>query len=129
LRAALSAQLPDYMIPAAFVFMSEFPLLGPGKVNLRALPEPGSARPELDVPFALPRTAVEEALVRIWSDVLKLDRIGIHDRFLDLGGNSLMATRVIAQAGDAFDAEVTLQRFFAAPTVAGMAAVVEAQRR
>ena len=129
LRAALSAQLPDYMIPAAFVFMAEFPLLGPGKVNLRALPAPGSARPELDVPFALPRTAVEEALVRIWSDVLKLDRIGIHDRFLDLGGNSLMATRVIAQTRDAFDAEVTLQRFFAAPTVAGMAAVVEAQRR
>ena len=124
IRKALTARLPDYMIPSFFIFLRSFPLIGPGKVNRRALPEPGRARPELDAPFVLPRTPLEQAIAAIWAEVLNLDQIGIHDRFLELGGNSLTAARVISQVLDVFRVDVPLRSFFETPTVASMAAVV-----
>lgn len=124
IRKALAARLPDYMIPAAFIFLHSLPLIGPGKVNLRALPEPGRARPDLDVPFAFPRTPLEEAIAEIWAGMLNVDQVGIYDHFLDLGGDSLMATRLISRVRDAFGINVPLRLLFETPTVADMAAVV-----
>jgi len=124
MRQALAAKLPDYMIPSAFVFLDSFPLVGPGKVNLRALPVPGRARPDLGTPFAFPRTPVEDKIAKIWAEVLDVDQIGIHDRFLELGGDSLLATRVISRVIAAFRVEVPMRTFFETPTVAAMAAVV-----
>ena len=124
IRKALAARLPDYMIPAAFIFLHSLPLIGPGKVNLRALPEPGRARPDLDVPFALPRTPLEEAIAAIWAGMLNVDQVGIYDHFLDLGGDSLTATRLISRVRDAFGINVPLRLLFETPTVADMAAVV-----
>jgi len=125
LRKALAARLPDYMIPSAFVFLDSLPLAGPGKVNLRALPSAGRDRPAVETPFTFPRTPVEKYLVKIWVQVLDVDQVGIHDRFLDLGGDSLLAGRLICQVRDVFHIEVPLRTLFDTPTVADMAAEVE----
>jgi amino acid adenylation domain-containing protein len=126
MRKILARKLPDYMIPSAFVFLQSLPLTGPGKVDLRALPEPGKARPDMDVPFAPPRTPLEEELAGIWAEILNLDQIGINDRFLDLGGDSLMAVRLISRIRDVFRIEVPLRALFDTPTIVDMAAVIYA---
>jgi acyl carrier protein len=123
-RDALAARLPDYMIPTAFVFLDSLPLAGPGKVNLRALPEPGRARPDLDICVTPPRTPIEEKIAGIWAEVLHVDQVGIHDRFLDLGGDSLIAARIISRILAEFKIELPLRSLFDTPTVADMAAVL-----
>jgi amino acid adenylation domain-containing protein len=124
-RRGLAEKLPDYMIPSAFIVLDRFPLIGPGKVNLRALPVPGTARPDLDVAFALPRTPVEEKIVEIWSQLLDVEEVGIHDHFLDLGGDSLLASRIISRVIEVFQIEVQLRILFDTPTVADMAGLVQ----
>jgi surfactin family lipopeptide synthetase A len=88
LRDALLRSLPDYMVPAHFVFLDAMPLTPNGKIDRRALPAPDTNRSEQG--YVAPRTATEEALARIWAEVLKLDRVGVHDNFFELGGNSLL---------------------------------------
>jgi len=95
-----------------------------GKVNRRALPNPGTSRPELDIPFVAPRTPVETELAQIWAKVLSVEQVGIHDRFFDLGGHSLNATQVVSQVIKQFQIEVPLQSLFESPTIAEMAAVI-----
>jgi amino acid adenylation domain-containing protein len=124
LRTALTARLPTYMIPSAFVFLVTLPLIGIGKVDRHALPEPGAARPELDTPYLPPRTPVEKEVANIWAEVLFLDRVGIHDNFFDLGGHSLAAGRVVAQVIKKFQIELAPQTLFESPTVAAMALVI-----
>jgi amino acid adenylation domain-containing protein len=124
LRRSLSEKLPDYMIPSNFVLLDALPLTPNGKVNRRALPLPALVRPELDTPFVSPRTAFEETVAAIWAETLGLDRVGIHDNFLDLGGNSLVAARIISRVFNTFRVQVPLPLFFGAPTVADMAAVI-----
>jgi acyl carrier protein len=128
LRKWLAEKLPAYMIPSAFVCLDALPVVGIGKVNRQALPDPGESRPNLDTPFSFPRSLVEELLAQIWARVLALDRVGIYDNFFDLGGHSLAATRVISQVIKKFQLEIPLQALFAAPTVAEMAAVIEMQQ-
>jgi len=128
LRKRLAEKLPDYMIPSAFVCLDSLPVVGIGKVNRQALPDPGESRPNLDTPFSFPRNPVEELLAQIWAQVLALDRVGIHDNFFDLGGHSLTATRVVSQVIKKFQFEMPLQSLFVAPTVAEMAAVIEAHQ-
>ena len=123
-RRAVAATLPDYMVPSAFVILDELPLAGPGKVNVRALPEPDRGRPDLATPLELPRTPVEEEMARIWAEVLGLDRLGIHDPFFELGGDSLLANQVVARVIRAFQLNVPLRALFEAPTVAEMALMV-----
>jgi amino acid adenylation domain-containing protein len=124
LRGSLARTLPDYMIPSVFVMLEELPLTPTGKVDRNALPNPGTSRPELDIEYVAPKTPVEQELARLWSQVLSLDRVGIHDNFFDLGGHSLMATRIVSRVIKTFQVEVRLQALFAAPTVAEMAAVI-----
>src|SRR5262249_48593643 len=88
LREFLGAKLPPYMVPSAFIVLSELPLTGAGKVNRRALPEPGKSRPNLTTPIVDPTTEIEGELTAIWGAVLSLDHVGIHDNFFDLGGHS-----------------------------------------
>ena len=125
LRRALAQTLPDYMIPSAFVFLQAFPLLPNGKIDRRALPLPDKTRPALDVPYVAPRAPVEQAVARIWGEVLDLERVGVHDNFFELGGHSLLATRVISRLRDSFRTETALESFFESPTVAGIAKVIE----
>ena len=128
LRRAVARTLPDYMVPSAFVILDELPLAGPGKVNVRALPDPDRGRPELGVPLVGPRTPVEEAMARIWAEVLGLDRVGIHDPFLELGGDSLLASQVVSRVIRAFQLNVPLRALLEAPTVAEMALMVVQQK-
>jgi acyl carrier protein len=124
LRRFLAELVPDYMVPAAFVCLDALPLTPNGKVDRRALPEPGTGRQALDTPFVAPTTAVEQTLAGIWAEVLDLDRVGIHDRFLDLGGDSLLASRVLARIPAAFGVEPPMRELLAASTVAEMAMVL-----
>lgn len=130
LRKMLAERLPDYMIPSAFVALDGLPRTPSGKVDRRGLPHPDWTRPVLDAPLVPPRSPIEEALVRIWSEVLGIDPIGVHDEFLDLGGHSLLATQVISRVVDAFRTELPVKAMFESPTVADMARViVEVQSR
>jgi amino acid adenylation domain-containing protein len=125
LREFLNAWLPDYMIPSSFVFVKSLPLTPHGKVDRRALPAPDRLRPELKSPFVAPRSPIEETLAAIWTQVLGLDRVGVNDNFFDLGGHSLLATQVISRVRKTCEVELSLRGFFAAPTVAGIAAAIE----
>ncbi len=126
LRQALATRLPDYMVPSAFVTLDALPLLPTGKVNRLALPPPDRQRPRMAVAYVGPSTPFETAIAAIWSDVLELDTIGVHDPFLDLGGNSLQAMRIAARVQEEFGVEIHLAELFAAATVAEMALVVAA---
>jgi amino acid adenylation domain-containing protein/non-ribosomal peptide synthase protein (TIGR01720 family) len=124
LRAFLQEYLPEYMIPTAFVMLDALPLTRNGKVDRRALPVPGQARPELAESFALPRTQDEELVACIFADVLRLDRIGVHDSFFDLGGHSLLATQVISRLRETFKVELPVRCLFESPTVASLTETV-----
>ena len=115
----LKNKLPDYMIPSAFVKLDKIPLTKIGKIDLGSLPEPVRIIPEEG--YVEPGTAVEEILVKIWSEVLSLDRVGIHDNFFELGGHSLMATKVISRIRKAFKIDLPLRSIFESPAVVKMA--------
>ncbi|HEX2077990.1 MAG TPA: amino acid adenylation domain-containing protein [Longimicrobium sp.] len=126
LRDALRRTLPDYMVPSFIVPMDELPLTPNGKVDRRALPEPEYAA---GGGYVAPRTRAEREVAEIWAEVMGLEQVGIHDDFFALGGHSLLATRVVARIRQAFDAEVPLRALFEAPTVAGLAALIEGSAR
>jgi hypothetical protein len=125
LRSFLKSKLPEYMVPSAIVILDALPLMPNGKIDRRALPAPNQTRPDLEDTFALPRTAIEQVLVQIWSTVLGIERVGIHDNFFDLGGHSLLATRVISRVREVFRLDLGLRVLFEAPTVAEFALRVE----
>ncbi|HSK77697.1 MAG TPA: amino acid adenylation domain-containing protein, partial [Thermoanaerobaculia bacterium] len=125
LRSALKESLPEYMVPAAFVTLEALPVTPSGKVDRRALPAPDSARPDLDASYAAPKNPVQEVLAEIWSDLLGVDRVGIHDDFFQLGGHSLLVAKLAARVRQAFKVELSLIQVFQSPTVAALAEVIE----
>ena len=127
LRALIRAAMPEYMVPAAFVLLDAFPLSPNGKVDRKALPAPEAAA-YAGRDFEAPLGDIESALAQIWCDVLKLERIGRHDQFFDLGGNSLMAMQVVSRVRQRLVTELPLRELFAAPTVARLAARIEVLR-
>jgi hypothetical protein len=124
LRRFLMEKLPDYMVPSAFVTLAALPLTPNNKVDRQALPAPGRTRPQLANPCTAPRTPIEMGLVQIWAEILGLDEVGIHDVFLELGGDSLLATHIIARAINTWRVELPMQSLLEAPTVADMALVI-----
>jgi amino acid adenylation domain-containing protein len=126
LKRRLEEQLPEYMLPAAYVRLEEIPLTANGKVDRRTLPAPSGERMDGEKEYVAPRTPVEELLAGIWEQVLEVERIGVEDNFFALGGHSLLATQLVSRARDAFAVELPLKSVFDNPTVAGMAAQVEA---
>jgi amino acid adenylation domain-containing protein len=129
LRRFLQQRLPDFMVPSAFVALESLPIAPSGKVDRRALPAPSDARPELEQAFVAPRDPAESAIASIWSLVLRIARVGIHDDFFALGGHSLLATQVISRIMATLDVELPLRAIFEVPTVAGLAERVAAARR
>ncbi|MBI1295983.1 AMP-binding protein [bacterium] len=121
LRRQLTLILPEYMIPSVFVFLEALPITAMGKVNRQALPTPTSARPQLDVPIVAPRTPTETIITQIWCDVLGLDKIGVEDDFLDLGGHSLQASQIVVRVLEHFQVELPSFVLFEASTVVEMA--------
>jgi acyl-coenzyme A synthetase/AMP-(fatty) acid ligase/acyl carrier protein len=126
LRRFLANKLPEYMIPTTFIALDALPLTDTMKVDRKALPKPKGLRPEIAASYALPRNSIEEALVKIWAEVLEIDQVGVHDNFFELGGDSLSATRIISRVVQAFALELSVKTFFDSPTVAKMAEVIAA---
>jgi amino acid adenylation domain-containing protein len=124
IRGHLQAQLPAYMLPSAVMMLDALPLTPNGKVDRRALPAPAVRRE--DAPAAEPRTEVERTLAGVWMEVLRAERVYLDDNFFDLGGHSLLASQVVTRVRDALGVDLPLARVFEAPTLAGLAAAVEA---
>ncbi|HEX8318268.1 amino acid adenylation domain-containing protein [Longimicrobium sp.] len=124
LREHLLRELPEYMVPSAVVVLDAFPLTPNGKLDRKALPAPDFAPAEEG--YVAPRTPTEEALAGIWAEVLHLDRVGVAESFFDLGGHSLLATLAVARVQQVFGVEVPVRTIFDEPTVAEMAARVDA---
>ena len=122
LRAHLRTTLPDYMIPATFLTLAAFPRSNAGKVDRRALPAP-DLEPAAEGMVA-PRDEVEQALARIFREVLQHERLGVHDVFFHIGGDSLLAIRVISRVRDLFKVELPVPVFFENATVAALAAAL-----
>ncbi|MCP4664058.1 MAG: non-ribosomal peptide synthetase, partial [bacterium] len=123
LRGHLRERLPDYMVPAVFVPLDSLPLTPNGKVDRAALARralPDRIAPEED--FVPPRTPAEAALERIWSQVLGVERVGVHDNFFELGGDSILSIRIVSMALEA-GLQLTPRDVFLSPTIAGLAAV------
>jgi amino acid adenylation domain-containing protein len=125
LRAFLSDHVPNYMIPSAYVNVDELPLTPNGKVDRDALPEPEWKQEGTSDEFVAPRTTAERGIARIWSTVLSVRDVGIHDNFFALGGHSLLAMQVISRVGDELGVTLTLRAIFDAPTVMELAAELE----
>jgi amino acid adenylation domain-containing protein len=123
LRLFLKATLAEYMMPSAFVPLESIPLTAAGKLDRAALPGVPSRR-ALNTTFVAPRSPTEEMLAKIWSEVLGIDQIGVHDDFFDLGGHSLAATRIVAQVIRAFEVNVPMKALFDAPSIAEMAGII-----
>ncbi len=118
LRAALSRQLPDYMVPSTLIVLDRLPLTPNGKLDRRALPLPARDATHAHRP---PRSPHEAILCSLFAEVLGLERVGIDDNFFDLGGHSLLATRLISRIRAALSIEVSIRGLFEAPTVAALA--------
>ena len=125
LRAGLAAVLPDFMLPAQYVELAEMPLLANGKLDRKSLPAPGRGRPDLSTPFEAPRSPAEVLCCGAFESVLGLEGIGCSDNFFDLGGDSLLAVRVLERIAAAGGAALTAPTIFASPTAAGLARFLE----
>ena len=135
LRAHLKARLPHYMVPAAFVLMDTFPLTTNGKIDRHALPAvsfEGTPSAPPSTPGAVPEadagrtlTETEARLAGIWTELLKVEHVGVEDDFFDLGGQSLVAIRAVSRIRDVFGVDLPLRNLFERPTVAGLAEVID----
>jgi amino acid adenylation domain-containing protein len=121
LRGHLARALPDYMVPAAFVFLPRFPLTVNGKLDRAALPAPGVERPHLATTYAEPEEETEKTLASLWRETLQLDHVGADDNFFDLGGNSLLLTAVHVRLQDALKREIPITDLFEFPTIRRLA--------
>ncbi|MBD2455148.1 amino acid adenylation domain-containing protein [Nostoc sp. FACHB-87] len=124
LRSFLKNYLPDYMLPSVFVMLKTLPLTPNGKVDRQALPIPDQARPNLEAVFVPPSTPIEVALAEIWSQVLSIEKVGIHDNFLKLGGDSLRSIQVLSRANNR-GLNFSLQEFIQHPTIYELSQVIK----
>ncbi|WP_181861142.1 non-ribosomal peptide synthetase [Streptomyces diacarni] len=129
LRAHLREQLPSYMVPSAFVYLHELPLNSNGKLNRKVLPLPEETEAPESSTGALPRTSTEAQLAAVWQEVLDQSRVGVFDDFFSLGGHSLLAVKVQARIRQAFEVEMPVRVLFEQPTIAQVAAEVDALLR
>ncbi len=123
LRRHLGAALPAYMIPTAIVLLEQMPLNHNGKLDAAALPAP-TRQDGAGAEYVAPRDPTEEALSYIWSEVLGIERVGVEDDFLTLGGDSINSLRIVARMRTAFDVEVTPRDLFERPTIAALSTTV-----
>jgi amino acid adenylation domain-containing protein len=128
LRRYLRERLPDYMIPAGFAFLKALPLTPNGKIDRSAL-SADTTRLETASEDSVPWTQIEEMLLGMWSEVLRIDRVSTNDNFFELGGHSLLATQLLSRVREAFQVEVPLRRFFDSPTIKALSENLESELR
>ena len=128
LRSFLAEHIIEEIIPNIFAHLKKLPLTLNGKVNLQALPTLAEIKQSQHRVFDAPRTDIEKMLAGIWSHALNVEQVGAHDNFFELGGHSLIATQLISRVRDAFDVDLQLSALFESPTVAGLAAKIDAIR-
>src|SRR5262249_16657834 len=119
LKRHLRERLPEYMVPEAILILEEMPLTPNGKIDRKRLPLPRDVGRGAELEHVGPRTPVEEIVVGIFEEVLKVDRVGIYDNFFESGGHSLLATQVISRARNTFGVEIEVRSIFEAATVEG----------
>ena len=124
-RMQLREWLPAHMIPSAFVALERLPLTPNGKIDRKSLPQPEASRREVTDNYVAPKTPTEEILASIWSDLLKVEQVSTNDNFFELGGHSLLAMKVVARLQNVFGVKIPLRKIFEAPTVEGLAIVVD----
>lgn len=124
LRQYLGETLPDYMLPAYYIWMDTFPLNSSGKVDRHRLPRPEQSRPELAVGYMPAQTPIEQQLMEIWRDVLGLSQVGIYDNFFEMGGDSIISIQMVARANRR-GLQLSPQQIFQNQTIAELAAVVD----
>jgi len=121
LRSFLKDSLPDYMIPSFFVFLEALPLTPNGKLNREALPEPKIVRAGVEVEYVAPQSDTEKIIAGVWSEVLKVERVGVHDSFFEVGGTSLLMVQVNSKLRAAFGRQIPMVEMFRYPTVSTLA--------
>jgi len=127
LREFISERLPDYMVPTWLVRLEALPLLPSGKLDRQALPEPEVIGSAAETEYAPARTAVEETLARIWSDLLGVEQVGIHDNFFSLGGDSILSIQIVARAKEA-GLRLAPRQLFQYQTIAELANVASLEQ-
>ncbi|HEX2924724.1 MAG TPA: amino acid adenylation domain-containing protein [Ruminiclostridium sp.] len=120
LRQHISKDLPDYMIPSYYVQMEHMPLTPNGKLDRKALPD-CIGNVYTGVGYEAPKDEIEEKLVKLWQEMLGLDKVGVKDNFFDLGGNSLLAAKIQSRLKDSYGIEITLVDLFKSPTISLLA--------
>jgi amino acid adenylation domain-containing protein len=125
LRESLKNRLPEYMIPSAFIFLDKLPLTRTGKLDRQALPSPDGTRPRLAEEYVAPRTKLELLLAETWQEMLGVQRIGLHDNFFDLGGDSMRAALLINKLQEQLGDYIYVVALFEAPTIASLAAYLK----
>ncbi len=121
-RQYMTKQLPDYMVPSAFVVLDSLPLTPNGKVDRKGLPEPDMALHQKE--YVAPSTETEQVLCDIWQEVLGIERVGVTDNFFELGGHSLLATRLVSIINQTFNVELPLKTLFSEPILKSVADVI-----
>jgi amino acid adenylation domain-containing protein/non-ribosomal peptide synthase protein (TIGR01720 family) len=124
LQVLLATTLPAYMIPSAFVTMERFPLTGNGKLDKRALPAPGRAELSADTSYSAPSTPVEQVLADVWSTLLQVEKVGVHDNFFSLGGHSIRAVAMVGELRSC-GYDVSVRDVFEHRTIAALATVLD----
>ncbi|HTC94926.1 MAG TPA: amino acid adenylation domain-containing protein, partial [Terriglobales bacterium] len=124
IRNYLKEKLPEYMVPAAFVFLEKLPLTPNGKVDRKALPSPDAARPDLETQYIAPGNDAEKTIATIWQEALQVEKVGLHDNFFDLGGDSLLVTQVYGRLRNMFEGKLSIIDLFKYPTVSALAKYV-----
>ncbi|MBE9004884.1 amino acid adenylation domain-containing protein [Fortiea sp. LEGE XX443] len=124
LRDFVKQKLPDYMLPSQFVFLKALPLTANGKIDKKALPAIDTVNPELQADFVAPRTPIEIALAKIWSELLNLEQVSIYDNFFELGGDSIISIQAIAKANQV-GLRLTPKQIFEYQTIAKLALVAD----
>ncbi|MGZ4112970.1 MAG: non-ribosomal peptide synthetase, partial [Tumebacillaceae bacterium] len=125
LRRVLKTNMPDYMIPSAFVTLDALPLTPNGKVDTRALPQPERAGEDADI-YVAPTTVIEQQLALLWQELFGRSRVGLYDHFFHIGGSSLLALKLLSRLRNMFQVEIPLQKLFERPVLLELAAEIEA---
>ena len=128
LRDRLAESLPEAMVPSFFVRLPELPRTRTGKVDRNALPEPGPESAAAEREFVAPESDTERQVATIWSEILGVEKVGVHDNFFGLGGHSLLATQVVNRIRRETAVDLSLRAFFEGPTVAELATAIDAGR-